>query len=47
VIRLKRDDPLALGKHETGERHHGLAAHGLADDGEGLLEFAARPGPVL
>jgi hypothetical protein len=32
---------------ETGERHHGLAAHGLADDGEGLLEFAARPGHVL
>jgi hypothetical protein len=37
VIRLKRDDPLTLGEHETAERHHGLAAHGLADDGEGLL----------
>ena len=37
VIGLKRDHPLALREHQPSERHHALAAHGLANDGKGLL----------
>src|SRR5213080_4290555 len=37
VIGLQRDHPLALREHQPSERHHALAAHGLANDGKGLL----------
>src|SRR5262249_33984891 len=32
-----RDHALALGEHQPPERHHPLAAHGLANDREGLV----------
>jgi hypothetical protein len=36
AVRLQRDHALALVEHHAAERHHALAAHGVADDGEGL-----------
>jgi AI-2 transport protein TqsA len=47
VIGLQHDDPLPLGEHQPPERHHGLAAQGLADDRKGLLSDRLVRGDII